>query len=207
MQDRTERWAPERQVEGCQACGIGGLASSWGPSSLPAPGAVLLHQRRAVVAAHATKQLQQKLDASGSHPSGQKVSGPAPTPIYHEPAWAAVVHPVQPSQFVNVANVFQNADSLWRDGAVAEDNYTVWSNLYVWTGQSGGQACIGTYVPDAVNPTDAQLYDVEYPCPRPASHLYITSIAGQLVTFRSATGVSGTFDLGTHTWSFSTTAQ
>jgi len=136
--------------------------------------------------------------------SGAKVTGPAPTPIYPEPAWAKVVHPVLADEFVNVANTFQNADSLWRDGAIPEDNYTVWSNLYVWTGDSGGQAFIGTDVPDAVNPTDAKLYDVQYTCPRQVPNLYIVSISDKLVTFRSTTGVTGTFDLATHIWSFTT---
>jgi hypothetical protein len=94
------------------------------------------------------------------------------------------------------------ADSVWQDGSVLELGCLA-SPHYVWTARRGDTPIIGEYVENAQTAAVASRYnDQVYTCPRAIGRLTITALSGQLVQFRSATGVTGTFDLATHAWNF-----
>jgi hypothetical protein len=77
----------------------------------------------------------------------------------------------------------------------------------VWTASGtptdAVQPVIGTYVENATSPDVAAGADAAYPCPRDIGVLSITAILGSVASFTSTDGVSGTFNLASHDWSFS----
>jgi hypothetical protein len=116
------------------------------------------------------------------------------------PAGSDYVGPYSPMR--DGPPILWQADSVWQDGSVTELGCLA-SPHYVWTARRGDTPIIGEYVENAQTAAvDSRYNDQVYTCPRPIGRLTITALTGQLVQFRSATGVTGTFDLATHAWSF-----
>lgn len=97
--------------------------------------------------------------------------------------------------------VLAHADSVWLDGSVIEPNCLV-DQLFVWTANDGKTPVIGELALNAMTPSVVARYNRDFTCPRAIGSLTITSVQGQHIRFRSATGVTGSFDFDTRAWSF-----
>ncbi len=129
------------------------------------------------------------------------------TPLLPEPAWAAAIAEVPAEARVDGPPILRAAASVWRDGSISEHGAVLWDPYFVWTASGtptdAVQPVIGTYVENATSPDVAAGADAAYPCPRDIGVLSITAILGSVVSFASTDGVSGTFNLASHEWSFS----
>jgi hypothetical protein len=138
--------------------------------------------------------------AVASPPSAAAVMGPGTSgmPCTTPPGYGvALVSPVPQDG----PKVLAQADSVWLDGSVTEHGCLL-DPLFVFTARNGNTPVIGEYVEDAITATVAARYNRVYTSPRAIGRLTITGVKGQLVRFRSGTGVTGSFDFDTRTWSF-----
>jgi len=127
------------------------------------------------------------------------LSGP---PLLPEPSWAATVEEVPAINRMDGPSILRSADSVWQDGSVPEHDASVWDPYFVWSASTPQGPVLGTYVENALSPATAASADAVYQCPRSIGQLTITDITGSTVTFRSSSGVFGSFDLSTHAWTF-----
>jgi hypothetical protein len=135
--------------------------------------------------------------------------GETAEPLLPEPDWAKTVQEIPADERSDGPVTLRHADSVWQDGSVPEYGARLWDEFYVWTGlaSEGDPATpeIGTYVLNATDPPTLAL-DAVYPCTRALGHLAIVGATATEVTFTSQTGVSGSFDLTTHAWTFDDTS-
>ena len=116
-------------------------------------------------------------------------------------AGSGVVGPIPPGDRVDGPSTLRYADSVWAAGSIAEPNCLV-DPLFIWTAVQGRTPVLGELVENA-SPAVAGQYNRDvFLSPRAVGHLTITAIKGKVVRFRSSSGVTGSFDLDTHAWSF-----
>ena len=142
-------------------------------------------------------------------PSASPVSLTHATPAPCAPAQTTVVQPIPWGARTDWPALERQAPSLWQDGSVYDPGAGCWQAFYVF-----GQIADPTTHPVApeIDTTVARasteavaFYEHNFSlnrCPRAIGNLTITRIAGTTVSFRSSTGVTGTFDLATKTWRF-----
>jgi hypothetical protein len=126
-------------------------------------------------------------------------------PLLPEPDWAKTIVMVPREDRRDGPLQLRDADSVWQVGSVPEDGARLWDDFYVWTALDDSTdpatSELGTFVLNATDP-DTLALDVVYPCPQAIGHLTIVAATEDSVNFTSDAGVSGTFNLGTHAWTF-----
>jgi hypothetical protein len=109
---------------------------------------------------------------------------------------------------------WQSVSSLWFLDYIPAYNQTQWNPLYLWAAYSDpstgtGVSSIGTTLLNA--PGDQQQqYERYWPCPRTVGKIVITAVTGLIsvpslagvVSFSTAAGGNGSFNLATETWTF-----
>lgn len=131
--------------------------------------------------------------------------------VYPEPSWAKVVRKVSPCRYPTLISLAGSypplrgyADSVWRDGSVAEYQYKIWDPLYVFSGTQNGDSFIATCVQYATTVSVLEEWNINgvRPSPRRIGRIDITYIRGSSVSFTSSSGVRGAYNLITRKWSF-----
>lgn len=131
------------------------------------------------------------------------------------PAVPPPVHPVipqsQPKPSVTIAEVPRstwqigpmmrdpNITGMWRVGVVGEYNDEVWNPEYVLAGNVAGDPKEGVLEISVENDPGA-TQDGRWVDPRRDGAITIRSVSNGVVTFVTAGGTSGTFNLDTHQW-------
>lgn len=142
-----------------------------------------------------TTMLKQARLASKNHPHPPSARPPKPKT---EPSWAYKVEKMNPQW-----GFHGSYDSIWQAGSVPEYQRTIYGAFLVYTMHTKQEAFIGTR---EMNPgPNAAKYTHLYPCPSPnTGKLTIVGISGQngIIRLTAASGISGTFNLKSHAWSF-----
>ncbi|HEX5414066.1 MAG TPA: hypothetical protein VFZ25_00270 [Chloroflexota bacterium] len=144
-----------------------------------------------------------------SYPPTGVLSGSIPDdakPIQAEPTNMFAVE--------GVSNHLNPVTSVWQAGVVPSRNHSGYARILVYAAGPNDPDYPPGSVPD---PSIARTlfsfgamenirpeYDHVWTCPRPIGSLTITGITGQtgVVSFTSSSGVSGSLDMSTGTWSF-----
>jgi hypothetical protein len=107
---------------------------------------------------------------------------------------------------------WQTVSSLWFLDYIPAYNQTTWNPLYLWADYSdptGGTSGLGTILLNA--PDNLRHQNQRYwTCPRTVGKIVITAVTGLIpvpslvgvVSFSTATGGSGSFNLATESWTF-----
>jgi len=131
-----------------------------------------------------------------------------PTKLLPEPDWAREIGEVNRKEFGwgdYSMRITRDATSFWQDGAVPADDYMEWYAYFVMSGPYGinKQHSILTRLPGAPRAISDKYSKIWTP---PVDLGVITITAGngpdKPLSFKSASGKSGTLDLATGKWSF-----